>query len=158
VTDYRGLLSALADARVEFIIIGGVAAVAHGSSRFTNDVDVVYRRTPNNFQRIVEALKDHSPYLRGAPLGLPFRWEPRTVAAGLNFTLNTNLGAIDLMGEAAGNGTYDSLLPDSECIELFGKSFRVVGLKRLIALKSAAGRPKDLDAIAELQAIDEDRP
>jgi predicted nucleotidyltransferase len=155
-TDYRGLLKALSDEKVEFIVIGGFAAAAHGSSRFTADVDVVYRRSVENMARLTRALAPHGPYLRGAPIGLPFSWDVRTVETGLNFTLETRLGDIDLFGEVAGGGSYENLLGDSEDLELFGRRLRVVTLRRLIALKRAAGRPKDLEAIAELEALAEE--
>jgi len=155
-TDYSGLLRALHQEAVEFILIGGLAAVAHGSSRFTADIDVVYRRTPQNLARLVKALQPHGVYLRGAPRGLPFRWDVPALQAGLNFTLETNLGDIDLFGEVAGGGAYENLLNDSEEIELFGLRHRVVSRRRLIALKRAAGRPRDLEAIAELEALGEE--
>jgi hypothetical protein len=92
---FRDLLLALAEANVEFILIGGVAAIAHGSARLTLDVDVVYRRTPENLERVVVALRPYNPYLRGAPPGLPFLWNVATLKRGLNFTLITALGDID---------------------------------------------------------------
>jgi predicted nucleotidyltransferase len=103
----------------------------------------------------VRALAPLSPYLRGAPAGLPFSFDVDTVRRGLNFTLDTSLGALDLLGEITGGGSYDGLLPDTEEIELFGHRCRAVTLDALIRLKRAAGRPKDNDALAELEAIQE---
>ena len=147
----------LARAGVQFIVIGGGAAVAHGSARLTNDVDVVYARDPENIRRLVAALQPHQPYLRSAPPGLPFRWDERTVQAGLNFTLTTTLGDLDVLGEVAGGGTYEQLLPASMEMDFFGARCRFVTLECLIRLKRAAGRPKDLEVIAELQALLEER-
>ena len=93
------------------------------------------------------------PYLRGAPAGLPFTLDAQTVRHGLNFTLDTSLGALDLLGEVTGGGTYDHLLPSTTIADLFGHPCRVVTLDKLIALKRAAGRPKDLEVIAELELI-----
>ena len=101
-TDFPALLRALASAGVEYIVIGGAAATAHGSARLTLDLDVVYRRTPDNVARVVESIAGHHPYLRGAPPGLPFHWDVETIRHGLNFTLITDLGAIDFLGEIAG--------------------------------------------------------
>jgi predicted nucleotidyltransferase len=151
--DFEGLLSALTDRGVKFIIVGGVAATAHGSARLTVDLDVVYSREPENQANLVQALAAHSPYLRGAPPGLPFQFDARTVAAGFNFTLTTELGPIDLLGEVAGGGAYEDLLADTILISLFGIDCRCVSLDALLRLKRAAGRPKDLETLAELEGL-----
>ncbi len=156
-TDFAGLLRALCLAEVQFILVGGVAAVAHGSARLTQDVDVVYARSERNLERLVRALAPYGPYLRGAPPGLPFRWSVETLRNGLNFTLVTSLGAIDLLGEIAGGGVYERLIDHSILLSLFGTQCRCVNLQRLIQLKRAAGRPRDLEAIAELEVIHEER-
>lgn len=156
-TDFPRLLEVLVSGGVEFIIIGGVAATAHGSAHVTVDLDAVYRRTPENMARLAAALAPHQPYLRGAPPGLPFRFDIDTIRRGLNFTLVTTLGDLDLLGEATGGGTYDHLLTRSESRQLFGLDVRFVDLETLIHLKRAAGRPKDLERIAELEAIIEER-
>lgn len=152
-TQLPSLLESLAVGGVRFIVIGGIAATAHGSARVTLDVDCVYARDPENIVRLVAAIRPLNPSLRGAPPGLPFRFDEPTVRAGLNFTLETDAGPIDLFGEVAGGGTFDQLLPRTAELRIFGHSCRVVTLEALIALKRAAGRPKDLEAIAELQAI-----
>lgn len=154
-TDFLNALRALHEAQVEFILIGGLAATLLGSSRFTRDLDIVYNRSPENIARLVEALKPFEPYLRGAPPGLPFRWDAETVKRGLNFTLITTIGPIDLLGEVAGGGTYKDLLPHTIETELFGIPCRCVNLTKLIELKRAAGRPRDLEAIAELEVLRE---
>ena len=144
-------------AGVEFLVIGGWAAVIHGSARVTLDVDVVYRRDRDNLERVVDALTPLEPYLRGAPAGLPFCLDIATLRMGLNFTLTTTIGDIDLFGEVTGGGTYEDLLPYSEIRTATGMTCRVVTLERLIQLKRAAGRPRDLEVIAELQALLEER-
>src|SRR5262245_1361882 len=111
--DYEKVIHALVDQDVKFILIGGFAGIVHGSPRFTEDIDVVYAHDRENIRRLVKALQPFSPYLRGAPRGLPFVWDERTVRMGLNFTLDTTLGDVDVIGEAAGRGTYDQLLSDS---------------------------------------------
>jgi predicted nucleotidyltransferase len=156
-TDFAGLLRRLLSAGVEFILIGGVAGNVHGSARATYDIDVVYRRSPNNLARLVGALAPTQPYLRGAPAGLPFVFDMDTLRRGLNLTLTTSEGDIDLLGEVTGGGAYDNLLPDSEIVSLFGLPCRCVTLETLIRLKRAAGRPRDLDAIAELEALRDER-
>ena len=99
--------------RMRIIIVGGVAAACHGAARATYDVDIVYARTPDNHRRLARALAPHAPYLRGAPPGLPFRWDTETIDRGLNFTLTTTLGDLDLLGEIAGGGRYEQLLAGS---------------------------------------------
>ena len=158
VTDYGRLLRTLADADVEFIVVGGVAATAHGSVRFTQDVDIVYGRSKENIDRLVAALKPLKPYLRGAPPGLPFDWSTATIRAGLNFTLVTSAGWLDLLGEITGGGPYEDVFPHATLRDLFGRPIRVLDLDWLIRVKRAAGRPKDLDALAELEALREDTP
>ncbi len=155
-TQLERLLAALNDASVEFIIVGGVAARAHGSSRLTDDLDISYARTPANLARVVAALAPYAPYLRGAPPGLPFEWSVPTLRAGLNFTLTTTVGAIDLLGEITGGGTYDELLPHTLTITIFGHDVQLLDLPWLIRVKRAAGRPKDLEVIAELHALQEE--
>jgi hypothetical protein len=156
VTDFPGLVAALDDGGVRFIIVGGAAATAHGSARLTIDLDIVYQRTDDNMRRLAAALAPHHPRLRGAPEGLPFVLDQETIKRGLNFTLDTTIGAIDTLGEIAGGGGYEQL--ESRCVSLtlFGRSCLVLRLDALIEVKRAAGRPKDLDAIAELEALREE--
>ena len=152
-TDFNALIRLLTNNDVEFIIVGGAAATAHGSARLTSDLDVVYKRSNENIARIVKALQPIQPYLRGAPPGLPFDWSDRTIKNGLNFTLVTTLGALDLLGEIVGGGHYEQLLPETIEIKLGGVACLCLGLERLIEVKRAAGRPKDLEVVAELQQI-----
>lgn len=155
-TPLERLLSALHEAQVEYIIIGGVAARAHGSARLTDDLDISYARNPANLARLINALAPLSPYLRGAPPGLPFDWSAATLRAGLNFTLTTSAGSIDLLGEIVGGGQYEDLLPHTLTITLFGRVARLLNLPWLIRVKRAAGRPKDLEVVAELEALQEE--
>lgn len=151
--DPAALLQTLARHDVRFILVGGAAAVAHGSARLTQDVEVVYARDPDNLRRLIAALAPAHPYPRGAPPGLPFQWDERTVRNGLNFTLRTDLGAIDLLGEIVGGGGYQDLVGHSLQVTVFGAPCRILGLEKLIDVKRAAGRPKDYEAVAELEAI-----
>lgn len=156
-TDFEGLIRVLSQASVEFIIVGGAAAIGHGSARLTSDLDVVHRRTPQNISRLVSALAPLNPYLRGAPPGLPFQWSDETIKKGLNFTLATSLGALDLLGEITGGGSYDDILSHSVTLKLYSSECLCLGLEYLIKVKRAAGRPKDFEAVAELEAILEEQ-
>jgi hypothetical protein len=156
--DLGRLLRALAEHDVRLIIVGGMAGIAHGAARLTFDLDCVYDRDADNVERLVAALAPFRPTLRGAPPGLPFRFDAATVRAGLNFTLDTASGPLDLLGEVAGGGGYAALLPRTVELVVFGITCRAVTLDTLIALKRAAGRPKDLEAIAELESLRDERP
>ncbi len=156
-TYFGRVLRTLVEGEIRFIVIGGLAAAFHGSARATFDVDVVYLRTRENIRRLVATLAPYKPYLRGAPPGLPFNWDEKTIRMGLNFTLVTSLGDIDLLGEVAGGGDYNALLPHSTLGEMYGTRCMCVNLDKLIKLKRAAGRPQDLLVVSELQALLEER-
>lgn len=152
-TPLEQLLTVLERGGVDCIIVGGVAARAHGSSRLTDDLDVVYARTPENLARLVRALQPYAPYPRGAPEGLPFEWSVATLRTGLNFPLRTSLGALDLLGEITGGGDYAQLYPHALPIPLFGGTHLLLDLPWLIRVKRAAGRPKDYEVVAELEVL-----
>jgi hypothetical protein len=150
--DLAQVIPPLLRAKVDFILIGGMAAILHGSARVTFDVDVVYSRTQGNIERLAEFFRRFKPRLRGAPY-LPFTRDAKTIRNGLNFTLTTMLGDIVLLGEVAGGGTYSDLLQHSVDIEAFDVYFKCIDLPTLIRIKEAAGRPKDREAIAELRVL-----
>ena len=154
---FAELIPALVNGGVQFIVIGGFAGIVHGSARVTYDVDLVYSRADENIKRLAETLALHAPYLRDAPPGLPFSFDAPTIRRGLNFTLTSDLGDIDLFGELPGGTTYFDLRPNSFEIEAFGVSFECIDLPTLIRIKEAAGRPKDLEAVAELRVLLQER-
>ena len=151
--DLAQIIPPLVRAKIDFILIGGMAAILHGSARVTFDVDLVYNRSKGNLERLVKGLQPFAPSLRGAPAGLPFKLDLATLRNGLNFTLATKLGDLDLFGEVAGGETYDRLLPHSFGVEAFGVWFKCIDLPTLIRIKEAAGRAKDREAIAELRVL-----
>jgi len=138
---------------VEYVVIGGVAMVAHGSARATFDLDVCYNRSKQNIERLCRALLPLHPRLRGAPKNLPFRFDARTVAAGLNFTLATDWGDFNLLGEVAGLGFYDAVYKSSALQRVAKISCRVLSLDGLYRAKTAAGRDKDLEALKEIKGL-----
>lgn len=150
-------MGALRRAQVEFILVGGIAARIHGSPRVTQDIDIVYSRSDRNLARLARALAPFRPYLRGAPAGLPFEWSAATLRAGLNFTLTTTAGDLDLLGDISGGGGFEDLVAHTETVRVFGIDTLVLDLPWLIKVKRAAGRPKDLEAIAELEVLLEER-
>jgi hypothetical protein len=129
--------------------------VIHGSSYVTEDLDVVYARDDNNLAFIVRAIGPFHPRLRvaGEPDGVPFLFDVQTLRAGINFTLTTEKGDVDLLGEISGIGQYDAALASSEAILLDGRIYNVLSLAALILAKRAAGRLKDLQALPELEHL-----
>lgn len=156
-TDFSLILRTLTTGGVDFIVVGAIAAIAHGVISTTEDVDVVYARTPENLQRIVKTLAPHQVYLRGAPLGLPFQLDERALRNGLNFTFETAMGNVDLLGEVSGGGNFEQLLRHAEMKSAFGIQFLSVSLDQLIVLKRAAGRPKDFEMLAKLEAARQEK-
>src|SRR5436853_4130792 len=98
-TNFEAALKVLAEADVNFIIVGAYAAVAQGSAQVTQDLDICYERTAQNLKRLAAALAPYHPRLRAAPEGLPFLLDHLTLSQGMNFTLQTDLGDIDLLGD-----------------------------------------------------------
>jgi hypothetical protein len=141
--DVAAILRQLNDHQVEYVLIGGLAMIAHGSAYNTKVADICYGRSSANLAAVATAFAPLHPYLRGAPAGLPFRFDALTIQASLNFTLTTDLGDIDLLGEVSGVGTYVQVLAQSEERDLYGLKVRVLSLAGLIAAKRAANRPKD---------------
>ena len=91
--------------------------------------------------------------MRGAPPGLPFFWKVRTLRNIMNITLRTDLGSVNLFGELAGSGSFEQLWNDATLLELDGLPVRVASIRSLIAMKRAAGRPKDLTHLMELEQM-----
>jgi Nucleotidyl transferase AbiEii toxin, Type IV TA system len=100
--DPRPLLDVLVAHAVDFVLIGGLAAIIHGSARATFDLDIAYDRSRDNLERLSTALEELGATLRGAPADLAFRPDPETLRAGLNFTFSTTSGPLDVLGEPAG--------------------------------------------------------
>ena len=152
-TQFGRMLETLVEAEVAFVVIGGVALVTQGGARATFDLDVCYERSAANHLRLERALAPFSPRLRGVDPSLPFFFDVRSLASGLNFTLTTSIGDLDLLGEVAGVGMYQEAAADADEIEAFGVSFKVLSLGKLEASKRAAGRPKDLQDLFEIAAL-----
>lgn len=152
-TDFQKLLETVVRGGVDFVVVGGVAVVAHGHSRLTKDLDVCYARDRANLDRLAEALAPIHPYLRGAPEGLPFVLDAVTLRSGLNFTLRTDIGDLDLLGELAGVGGFAELAPRAVAMTLFGHPIKVIGLDDLERAKQAAGRPQDLFDLEAIRLI-----
>ncbi|HEY1379665.1 MAG TPA: hypothetical protein VGF55_22875 [Gemmataceae bacterium] len=143
----------LCDAGVEFVIAGGVSAVLHGSPVITNDLDLCYRRTPDNVRRLVAALAPLNPRPRGFPPDLPFAFDERTVLLGSNFTLAVGPEDLDLLGTMSAVGGYEQVIGAAADMTVAGRPVKVLALTDLIASKEAAGRPKDVAVLPLLRAL-----
>lgn len=154
-SELNGLLQRLSDAGIEFVVVGGVAAVLHGSSMVTRDLDVCAVLSSQNLQRLREALRDLHPVHRIAAEHQSFLENPAPGVSLRNLYLQTDLGALDLLGEITGVGDFEQVLGSAIEVDLFGRKVKVISLGQLIKAKDALGRPKDLAAVAELRAIAE---
>jgi hypothetical protein len=138
---------------VEYMVIGGQAAVLLGSPLPTFDIDLCSRRTADNLTRLAEALKELHPTLRGAPPDLSFRLDAQSLALGSNFTFVTDQGPLDLLGWVEPFGTYEDLLPHAEAVPFGPFTVLTIGLDDLIAVKRHINRPKDQAALFQLEAL-----
>lgn len=156
--DLRALLTPLLRHGVDFVLIGGMAGLSHGSSFPTFDLDVVYARDRDNIARLVDALREIGVRLRGAPADLPFLLDAKTIENGSNFTFVTPHGDFDILGHADGMPSYEELRAEAAVREILGLEIRVASIDHLIAMKRAANRPKDRVALEEYIVIaDEQR-
>ncbi len=151
------LIEALSDAEVDFVLIGGLAGIAHGSAYPTYDVDVMYARDGENLERLATVLRDLRATLRGAPSDLPFQLEARTLEEGGNFTFDTRNGPLDILAHPAGAPPFAELKEASDEIELRGRRVRIASLDHMIAMKDAAGRPKDQLMATEYRTLADER-
>jgi hypothetical protein len=150
IPDFKSVIDALADHDVDYVIVGAVALVLHGSPRVTRDLDLCYARDRTNLRRLAGALEPFAPRLRGAPPGLPFRLDAPTLQSGLNFTLQTAVGDVDLLGELTGLGGYPVVKRLAAPMTVYDRRVQVLGLEGLERAKRAAGRIKDVADLAEI--------
>lgn len=156
--DPQPLLEALDRHGVDFVVVGGLAGLAHGSSYPTYDLDIAYSRERANLRRLVAALSEIGVTLRGAPPDLPFQLDDQTIANAANFTFDTQFGSFDVLGDIAGIKSYEELRRGSKTEEIAGLGVRVASLDHLIAMKRAANRTKDQLMVVEyVQLADEIR-
>lgn len=149
-----GMVRGLTDARVEFVVIGGVAARAHGSVRVTEDLDICYSRDGANLDRLALLLAAWRAYPRGIEPGLPFIMDRRTLDNTMILTLITDQGELDLLDRVEGVGNFSAVRRAAVRVEAAGGlMFWALGLKALVRAKRATKRPRDLDQLPELEAL-----
>ena len=147
------LLKRLTEHQVEFVLIGGYAAMTYGSPVVTQDVDVCAPLTLANLTRIVNALRDINPRFRFRPDPLPLYQDPGRLVGFRNLNLVTEWGVLDILGELPGVGSFDDLNGRYNTIDFGGFTCKVLDLDGLIASKKFAGREKDVANIRHLEAI-----
>lgn len=152
------ILGALSRAQVRFVLIGGLAAQAHGSPSITYDLDICYARDADNLRSLASVLTDLSAVRRGLPADAP-RMPPldaRTLRAGGLFTLATRYGDFDLLANPDPGFDYESLTEHAIRATVADVPVLIASLDDLIAMKRAAGRPKDRVELEILGALREE--
>ena len=147
------LLKYLLQHDLDFIVIGGYAGIAHGSSLVTKDLDVCALLSPESITKFREALAPLNPKHRMTPKKLSFLTEPRSIQAINNLYLETDLGILDILTEVKGIGSFEELKKRATKIPLFGLTCNVISIDDLITAKKALGREKDKIAVRELEII-----
>jgi predicted nucleotidyltransferase len=147
------LLEQLVAGEVDFVVVGGIAAVLHGSAAITRDLDITYAPDDANLDRLGAVLVALGARLRGVTEDVPFIPDGRTLRRTRVLTLTTPDGSIDLLAQPDGAPLYERLRERADRDTIAGVEVRFASLDDLIAMKKAAGRPKDLVAVEELEAI-----
>ena|SRR5258706_501071 len=149
----EALLQRLVEHDVDFVIIGAFASVVHGATLVTHDVDICCSFASRNLLKLQKSLADLHPIHRLTPNELPLKLTPAACRGFKNLYLKTDLGVIDCLGEVLGVGNFAAVKKQSVLIEMeFGKC-RVLGLDALIKAKRAMNRPRDRQALLQLETI-----
>lgn len=151
--DFSNLLRLLLENKIEFVLIGGMAAVVHGASQVTEDIDICAAIDPKQVEKLRACLRELHPKHRMTSQKLSFIEFPEETGNLKNLYLQTDWGILDVIGTVTGVGNYDAVLKSAVEIELFGSPCRVLGIEGLISAKQALGREKDLATVRELKAI-----
>lgn len=147
------LLRRLAESDVDFVVIGGMAVVAHGHIRTTEDLDITYATDQENLDLLGQLLVDLDARLRGVTELVPFVPDGRTLRGAELLTLTTSAGPLDLLAAPPGAPAYAELKARATRIELDGRTLLVGSIEDLLAMKRATGRPRDIEDIEALEAI-----
>jgi hypothetical protein len=151
------MLRALLAHEVDFVVIGGLAGMARGSSYPSYDLDIAYARDRDNLERLAAALQELGARLRGAPADVSFLLDGETLRHGMNFTFQTPYGSIDILGEPSGAPPYEHLRSGAgPPLPIEGEPVVVASLDHLIAMKEAAGRTKDKLMATEYRVISDE--
>ena len=149
------ILSLLAKHDVDFVVVGGYAVAAYGSSLVTQDVDICCDFSPENLMRLQEALSGSHPVHRMTPKRMPLVLTPENCRGLKNLYLDTDIGQVDCLGSVLGVGDFETVRQHSLSVEIDDFRCRLIDLDALIGAKKAMGRPRDMQAVQELEAIKE---
>jgi len=148
------ILQRLSEHHVDFVIIGGFAAVTHGSTLVTQDIDICCEFSETNLKKLQKAIKDIHPVHRLTPKRIPLQITPEFCKGLKNLYLDTDIGTLDCISSVLGIGNFRKVRKCSITIKgMNNQKFRVLSLHALIAAKKAMGRPKDRETVIQLQAI-----
>lgn len=147
------ILRRLVERGVDFVVIGGIAAVLHGSARNTFDLDICFATDDANLAALGDVLVALSARLKGVDENVPFVPDARTLRQIELLTLVTSLGELDVLARPSGAPPYRELRRNADRYDLGGFNVSVASIDDLIAMKQAAGRAKDLLDVEELEAI-----
>lgn len=153
--ELESLLARLIAHRVDFVVVGGYAAMAHGITLQTLDVDICIRLTATNLLRLQASLKELHPVHRMTPQRLPLRLTKTNCRGLKNLYLDTDYGQLDCLGSIEGIGGFDAARRHSLSATLPCGPCRILNVEALIRAKQAIGRPRDLEAVLQLKAIQE---
>jgi hypothetical protein len=153
--DLRKLLERLINARLDFVLVGAYAAIIHGATVVTRDVDVCFEFTPENLYRLRDAICDLRPVHRMTPQRLPLELTNDLVKKLRNLYLETDLGSIDCLSEIIAVGNYETVRDRSVTKRFSFGEIRVLDIDSLIATKSHLNRIQDKLVIPQLLAIKE---
>ncbi len=151
--DAERILERLTARGVDFVIIGGIALVLHGSASTTHDLDICFATDDGNLTALGNALLDLNARLRGVADDVPFVPDAATLRRIEVLTLSTDAGDLDVLAHPSGAPRYATLRTRAERLQLGAFAVLTASVEDLIAMKSAAGRPKDLAAVEELRSI-----
>lgn len=155
--DPERLIQVLHAHGVRYVLIGGLAGRLWGSPTITNDVDICYARDRSNLESLAAAIRELSAKLRGVREDVPFLLDARTLEAGDHFTFTTDAGNLDCLATSSGSSGYESLVRTAVVMEIAGIEVKIAAIEDLLAMKRAAGHPKDLVEVEILSAVREER-
>jgi predicted nucleotidyltransferase len=148
----RRALAVLSEGDVRFVVVGGIAAAMLGSMRETTDLDVIVESSEDNLTRLAAVLTQLGARVKGSTR------PPMTITSSLLqgmtlVTFETDAGEVDVLMVGKGGWTYDQVIDGAEVVDVAGQPVRLISVEDLIAMKRAAGRPKDMETAAELEAL-----